>query len=337
MNSKISIFISVLLSLTVLLTGCSHKPKPINQKPVSLPSWFLDPPLSSGRYMYAAAIGEDKKDAINNALSSIISTLSIKIKSSYSSKIKEHNYYTDTKIINSVEAKTSPVNINNYILLKAVQIGYERIVVLVSVDKTKFVNGLISHLNYQKKNVDMRYDTLSKEGALKRYDTLAGLMKSVKQMQRTLGIVNELSRYATVKFDRLLYLTDIIRVKQRYISQKSSLNFFVTAGKKAYGYKEVLKNYISQKGFNVLDFKTNNSISIKISLSCTLYNNAYMDIAVVRVLIKVYENSLHVGGRNYTFKERYFGSTTKAYQAALQDFTKTLQTKTISKALDIAI
>jgi len=335
MNSKISLLISVSLTLAVLFAGCSHKPKPLNQKPVSLPSWFLNPPSSSGRYMYATAIGRDKKNAINNALSSIISTLGIRIKSSYSSKIKEHNYYTDTKITNNVETKTSSVNINNFILIKATQTSYEHIAVLVRVDKTKFVNGLISHLNYQKKNIDMRYNALNKENVLERYNTLVGLIKSVKQMQRTLSIVNELSRYATVKFDRLSYLTDIVRVKQRYISQKSSLNFFVTASRPAYG--EVLKNFIASKGFNVSDSKTKDSISIKISLSYTLYNNSYMNIAVVRVLIKAYENSLHVGGRSYTFKERYFGSTTKAYQAALYDFAKALQTKTISKALDISI
>lgn len=337
MKTKTYLFVSVSLLFVVLFAGCSKQPKPTNQRPSSMPSWYLNPPLSNGLYMYGTAIGKDKTDAVNNALSSIVSTLSVNIKSSYNSKIKEHNYYTNTKIINRVEAKTSLININNYTIIKAVKTGYKRITVLVRVNKQKFVNGLISQLNSQKKDIDIRYDALVSKDSLERYNTLVKLMALTKKMRRTLSIVDELSPYATKKFDRLSYLSDIIRVQQRYISQKSALNFFIISDKKAYGYKEALKNYISQQGFNVSKVKTKNSVSIKISLSYTVYNSRYMNIAVVKVLLTEYENSLHVGGKSYTFKQRYFNSALKVYQGALISFTNALHRQTISKALGLIL
>lgn len=337
MRIKIFLFVSLSLLLAALFGGCFQTARPVRQKSPSLPSWFLNPPSSSGLYMYAAAAGKTKTDAVNNALSSLISTLSINIKSSYNSKIKEHNYYTDTKIRHIISAKTIPVAINNYTVLKAVEIGYANVAVLVQINKTKFANGLVSRLKRQKRDIDMKYDALGGMGALERYNALAKLMTYVRQMGRTLMIAEELSGYVTKRFDRLSYMEDIVRVRQRYISQKSALNFFITADAAAYGYKEALKNYISQQGFNVSDKKTKDSVSVAISLSCTVYDNKYMNIAVVHVLIKGYENSLHVGGRLYTFKERYFGLKSKAYQTALQDFIQAISKRRISAALGIVI
>ncbi len=333
-NKKIFItYIIFSLIILMIMNGCSSKPKPIVSAENQVPSWFLNPPQTDNTYMYGVAIANSRQGAIKKALDDMISKLSINIKSTYNSKVQQNNYYTDTNISNNIKTTISLIKINNYKVLRTKLIGYNKFAILIQTNKRKFVHGLIVNLNNMRKRINLRYSLLKHQNVIMRYHALKQLTKNAKKMQHTLQIIDELTH--NQKFDKLLYLADIIRVEQRFLTLKNKLTFYIKPNKNSSLFIEAMKDFLTKHNFTVFNKKNKNSINLHIKVNDNIYKNKYMNIITIYVKIQIFNNALHVGGNTFTFKQRYTNSKQKAYQAAVLDFKKELMSKTINEALDI--
>jgi len=87
MYKSIKYFSTAALFLNLLFfSGCGVKeePEPLGRK--SYPSWYIDPPKTTASTLYALGEGENRDEAVKNALNMMASTLSVSISSQYDSR-----------------------------------------------------------------------------------------------------------------------------------------------------------------------------------------------------------------------------------------------------------
>ena len=75
----------VLIALLFSVNACSSKRRVVAVQK-SFPIWYENPKKSTSNTLYAVAEGENKSDAVANALNEIVSTLSISISSEFNTK-----------------------------------------------------------------------------------------------------------------------------------------------------------------------------------------------------------------------------------------------------------
>jgi hypothetical protein len=327
----------VAFAIVLFMNGCSSQPKSVQKVQSSVPSWFLNPPSDNNAYMYGVAMGKDRDDAVKAALADMVSKLSIDLKSSYSSDQSVNDYYTKQKITNKIQTEVASIKINNYDIMQAKLVGYDRYAVLIRTDKRKFVNGLIDTLASEKSTIDLEYSLLKNKDSIARYNSLKKMSLQVKKIKHTLSIINELKSSISPdkKFNQLIYIADIVKIQQHFEDQKNRLNFYIAADKKASVFVDAVKNFLASKGLNVSNATDKNSVIINMKSDHLIYKSSYFDIAVIHLNLQIVSNSMLVGGRAFTFKERYAGSMPKAYQGAVLDLHKELGTHTLNDAIGL--
>lgn len=72
--------------LLLFLSGCGADKRVVIAKKKEIPSWYEHPPKSSSSELYAVGSGRDKQTAITDALTQMVSTLSVSVSSKFSAK-----------------------------------------------------------------------------------------------------------------------------------------------------------------------------------------------------------------------------------------------------------
>jgi hypothetical protein len=336
-------FIAVFGMLLLLLGGCASKTPTPQQQPKAavqkLPAWFLNPPQDNTRYMYGVAMAQNRESAVKAALDDMVSKLRISIRSSYSSKEQQNDYYSSSKVSNEIQAEVANIQINNYSVVAAQVVGYGQFAVLVRTDKKDFVNGLIDTLQQEKRDIDTAYAALQNKNPLSRYEGLQKLQPKLQKLRGDLNIVDELyaSTSGVKKFDKLDILSGIVKIHQRFLDAQNALNFYIVYDKNSTPFVDTMKDFLSKKGLNIVERKKSDSIIIALTTQASVDRGPYMEVAVVRMHINVLSGSLHLGGRSIILKERYNGSMQQVYQRAAFDLHRTLADKTVDTALGITL
>ena len=63
----------------LFLSGCASQKRVVVAEKKRIPSWYEHPPKSSASELYAVGSGRDKQTAITNALTHMVSTLSVSV------------------------------------------------------------------------------------------------------------------------------------------------------------------------------------------------------------------------------------------------------------------
>lgn len=329
----------VAFSLLLLMSGCSSQPKSVPKptKEATVPSWFLNPPQDNANYMYGVAMGKNRDEAVKGALADMVSKLSINLKSSYSSDQKANNYYTKMNISNKIQTDIASIKINNYAIIQTQMVGYTRYAVLIRTDKRQFVSGLIDTLGEEKSRLNLQLKELKNKDAIGRYNALKKMFIQTRKMKHTLSIINELKNSipSNKKFNKLSYIADMVRVQQRFSDEKSRLKFYVQADGKSSIFVNTIKNFLVSKGLDISSIQDKNSVVIGLKSADNLYKSNYFDIAVIHLNLQIISDAMIVGGRAFTFKERYVGSMKKAYQSANFDLQKEIRAHTLNDAIGL--
>ena len=78
-------FIGMSFSL-LFFSGCGSQKRAVVAQKKEIPAWYQHPPKSSMSELYAVGSGRDKQAAITDALTQMVSTLSVSVSSKFSAK-----------------------------------------------------------------------------------------------------------------------------------------------------------------------------------------------------------------------------------------------------------
>ena len=128
------------LIVVLILSGCGSQKRVVVKDKQELPSWYTASPQTNSTDLYSVGEGQTKQDAIANALTMMVSTLSVSISSQFNSKsvIKE-GYKSSNEAVytNEVQSDVKKIRISHYELLNSKNIGYKKYIVLVKSNKKK--------------------------------------------------------------------------------------------------------------------------------------------------------------------------------------------------------
>ena len=113
----------------MIFSGCFSK-KEIDLRPQKvLPSWYANPLETTSTTLYSTGEGEDREDAVANALSMMASTLSVSIASQFNSKkvVKEGLQNSiDSTVSNEVQSDVKKIRISHYEILNSQEAGFKK-------------------------------------------------------------------------------------------------------------------------------------------------------------------------------------------------------------------
>lgn len=327
LNNFKLIFVSVvLIVLSGTISGCKEDVKP-PKKEIVIPSWINSlPPSDTQTTMYGIGIGKSREFAISSALVDMVSRLSISIKSSthMNSKVV-NNSYSNSLFTSDIKANISQIKINNYKVIKTFRIKYNEFAVLLQTDKIKFADGLEKELSTKKRNIQIEYDATNEMDSLQRYNTKKRLAIEANSLVPTTLVLSALNRDSSDAF--------MLKKKDEFLKEKNSLKFYVSNDKKSSEFIDKIKNYLSQKGFNVVNSKKN-SVQIKMTVSDNI-SSQEIPIAVIKLKISVYDKNKYIGGETKIIKERFNGSLQSVYRNAAIHLEKDIQVQGLNEVIGI--
>jgi hypothetical protein len=318
MRNRVARVLLPSLILFFSLAGCGKPPPPPSAlaAPKVYPSWYINPQSNDAEHMYATGNGENKDEAVRNALNNMISELGITIESSYESNTEVKVSYSESinkEIKNTIKANVSKIRISNYEIVSAEKMSYKETVVMVRSDKLKFSQSL-------KKELDIAFDTIAQEEKalqskdnLQKYNTYTELVKKAQALTSMIMVLSTVDG----SFDQSTYIKTIAKLQKSLLRAKAKLAFYVKGDKNSKYFETKIKNFISEKGLNLASKNSSDTINIVVNTDVETSNvtNTFK-VATFMVDIKAYANKNRIGGKTLVLKERYSDSMNTSYKNA---------------------
>ncbi|MEA3523806.1 MAG: LPP20 family lipoprotein [Campylobacterota bacterium] len=314
------IYITLLALSLLLFTGCgSQKRVVVTQK--AAPTWYDNPPQNSSNILYEVGQGYTKKEAIDNALSMMISTLSVSIESKYKSKSVEsqgtvENY--QKTVSNEIQSEVKKIRISNYEVLKSEEFGFKDYRVLVKSDKTKIFNSLKQELDQKFAFIDKRSLSIKKQNALKQISFYKEAKESVKDVPNTLVVMSGLQG----NFDAKGYLSKVSQVNTKYESLLDTISFSIKANTQAQNLQDSIRDGLSVRQLPIKNAKGPGHFEITITSKIQKANAYGFTLARSAIAIKVKDYNGAIIGSN---KLNIVGQSTQGYAIAKENVAIKLQ------------
>lgn len=309
---------SLFLAALFFLSGCGNSKERVVVKEKSLPSWYIKPPVSNDSVMYGVGEGKDKKEALSNALSALLATLSVSISSKYSAKsvIREGQINTqDATYINETQSEVKKIRISNYEVIESAALGFKRYAVLVRVDREKFFTSL-------KKEIDQEFETVAawekraaQKNALEQLKFYNDAISKLSDLQNRLLVMSVLNEQFSSK--RYLQKYEALIEKRDHLLAK--ITFWIKAD-----YKDLaapIAKGLSKKQIKIKN--SNNSwhftVVIKSNIQKANSYGFYIARAQINIMTKDSKgNVLATNSLNIT------GQSSQSFSIAKQDIAKKL-------------
>lgn len=169
--------------------GCMAQKESASMKQKILPSWYESPPRSTASTLYAIGEGENREEALKNALNMMASTLSVSISSQFDSKkvVREGLVNTSqSTVLSRTQSDVQKIRISSYELMESQKIGFNNHVVLISSQKKKLFESLKSELEQRFALAESRIASLQAQNALYR---LGGYKNIERELSDVPGII----------------------------------------------------------------------------------------------------------------------------------------------------
>jgi len=306
----------LILALTTLallfLTACGGS-KPLVVAPKkTLPTWYTLPQKTTQTTLYAVGEGSNKKDAIANALSMMISTLSVSIESRYNSKTIEQqgikNSYQTTNS-SEVSADISRVRISNYELLHAQSMGFNNYIVAIKADKQKLFDSMQSDVKRAFNVVDTRHKSSVKYNAIKQLNLYKKSIVELTDIPNTLNIMSVLNPNFTAQ----AYISKIQAIETNYSNLLSKITFSVESNRDANNLKTPLSSGLNAKKLQVKKSKGKYHFRVKISSKTEKASSYGFTLARSAITLTTKDYKGHIIASN---KLNINGQSTQSYAIA---------------------
>jgi len=302
--------LSSLLSI-LLFTGCLNTPQKVAPKKES---WYLSPPISTDKTLYALGEGKTSKESVSDALTTLLSTLNLTVSSEFHAQtVVKEGYNSSKKSIytNDITTKLHTIEISNYKILKSKKLGYKHFVSLVSVDKEQLFRSL-------KVKVEQSLDFAQKQEADSKEKTLLQKIKEFKKIMISLkSLPNELKVMHSLNpnFVAKSYIERYNYFKIQLNNKLEQLSFYLVK-KKNLSLVSSIETGLNQEGFNVVQKKDIYALTV------TLTSN-YIDSKAYGFFIRKSTLDIIVkdsSGKKVGINQHFItGQSTKSFKDANED------------------
>lgn len=255
-------YLYIVLMLFVL-GGCGAKKESVVVPKKQIPEWYMHPPLSSATHLYAVGDGENKKEAITNALTLMASTLSVSVKSEFQAKtvIKEGTLSSkDASYINDIKSDVAKIRISNYEILESEKLGFKNFIVLIRSEKQKLFESLKQELDMEFSLYEQRSKELLQTDALKRMAYFQEERQKQGYMQNALVVMGVLN--PTFKSEQ--YVKQIKDINSDYETLLSRISFSVSSNDDGKNLVPVIAKGIGEKKFVIKNVSSKYHFSVHV-------------------------------------------------------------------------
>ncbi len=305
----------IFIVLITMFQGCGSEKRVVVAKKQELPSWYTTASRSNAEELYSVGEGQNKEDAVSNALSMMISTLSVSISSQFNSKsvIKEGQSSSNTATyVNEVQSDVAKIRISNYELLESQSIGFKRHIVLVKSNKKKLFNSMKQEIEQKIRKVESKKSVIANHNAIKKIDAYQGFRESLADVPNTLLVMDVLDS----SFNGDKYLTRLEAIDKEYALLVSSLSFSVSSNAEASNLKSAISQGISAQKLKISDAKGKNHFRVHIKSKIEKASSYGFTLARSAIVIEVKDYKGVVIGSN---KLSVIGQSTQGYNVAKEN------------------
>ena len=307
-------FIGISVSL-LFFSGCGSQKRVVVAQKKEIPSWYQHPPKGSMSELYAVGNGRDKQSAITDALTQMISTLSVSVSSKFSAKtvVKEGSInsssgiYTDESL-----SEVQKIRIGNYELLESQSLGFKNYAVLVRSNKKKLFDGM-------KKEIEQNFEIIEKErksvehlNMMKHLSFYKKSKETLFLLPNTLLVMSELN----AEFDGTMYLSKSQVINAEYEALLSSITFSINSNSEAKNLIAPIAKGISAKKFKIANSSGKKHFDIMIKSNIQRASSYGFTLARSAISITVKDSTNAVIGSN---KLNITGQSSQSYSIAKEN------------------
>ncbi len=280
----------------------------------SLPDWYTQTPQENNRVIYGLGMGEERTEAIHEALNDAVATLNTSVASSYqhttsvNSVNGDETYSKDTKA--SVDIVTKEVELNNYKVIHQLQLAKDSYVVMIEIDKQKLFTSLYSKLenSFTMLNIKLQNKSHDLEKIMIYHKYLAQLNAQLS----TLGILSALDP----SFDDEELASQYRQRSSEYNALVEDKIFKLQSNATAKEYMKEIKAGLLQDG---LKLTNNSSYDYLIQVSTTekedlsiQRNVQYILKTSISIGISDYKNNKEISFTTFDIESRSYDGTEEA-------------------------
>ncbi len=275
----------VLLCFVMLFfISCSQK-EPIFTKK-ELPSWYVNPPQNSTSSYFSLGEGRDKQAAILDALNSFAQTLSVGIESEFVMQTQTNGSYLSSQNTKSIiSSKVKNINLSSYEVLNIYDLGFERVLCLIKLDKKGLFSAFLSDIEQKLATSRAMIDEA------KNYD-IANRLKSYKKAKANIDDVEVsigLEKVLNGEFDALRYQAASRKIVYLYDELKSSITISLHSDKNSQNYLQGLKSAATSDGIVMVEkgsLKNHLDLYVNSSMKKTYSYGFYMANSIISFELK---------------------------------------------------
>lgn len=239
--------------LLLFLSGCGADKRVVIAKKKEIPSWYEHPPKSSSSELYAVGSGRDKQTAITDALTQMVSTLSVSVSSKFSAKtvVREGSVNSSSGVyIDESTSEVKNIRISNYELLESQSLGFKNHAVLLKSNKKKLFNSMKKEIEQNFEIIEQEKKSVKHLNMMKQLSVYKKSKESLSTLPNTLIVMSELNS----AFDGSKYLNKAQKIKAEYEDLLATISFSIDSNNAA-------KNLIAPiaKGISAKKLKIANS------------------------------------------------------------------------------
>lgn len=314
--------------LVALFSSCSSS-KPQPPKKVQIPSWVKLQPNDTQEYTYGVGIGKNRGEALQLALSDVVSKLGIKVESSFTHKEIVDGYYSRSVSTSDIKSDIAKIRVTNYSVENTLRISYREYALLLKVDNKKFFSSLKADIERTKEDIISKLEKSNSKDPISRYNIKKELGYECDKLLSNVLVAYELNN----SFDKNKYFNFVSNVKDEFYSEAKSLRFFVYGDKNSKNFVKVIQEQLIENGFNVVNINNKNIINIKLNSVDNINNKE--KVITIKIGIKVTSGLKTIGSKFFVLKERFKSSKDRVYDTASIHFEQDIKKDGIDKILGI--
>lgn len=310
----------IFLVVMIVFAGCGSEKRVVVAKKQELPSWYQSSSMNTNTELYSVGEGQTKQDAITDALSMMISTLSVSISSQFNSKsvIKEGQTSSNTATYtNEVQSDVAKIHISNYELVHSKNIGFKKYIVLVKSNKKQLFDSLKQETDQEISLINSKKYDLANQNTIKQISVYRGFKETLSSVPNRLLVMGVLKS----SFDESPYLFQISSIEKKYDELVASLSFSISANSNASNLKSAISQGISSQQLKVAEGSGVNHYKIYINSKIEKASSYGFTLARSAIYISVEDHKGVIIGSN---KLNITGQSTQGYEIAKENVASKL-------------
>ena len=298
----------------------------------NVPAWYFNPPVDNETSWYGVGEGNSLRQAKDSALADIASKLSVTISSKVSKNATQMTSGTYTSYNQDVnvnqESEVKKISFNNFEVVSSSQ-NESKALVLIQVDKAKFLKDQLQTLNDTVKDIEALQSAPKAKSILEQYQKFQNISPDVEKAKTIISILTTFE----ASFDRTQMMNSLNDYRDSMEDVRSKIEFYIDFNNDSRYSADALKEALTSEKIKIsrrLNTNNSNLIIVELDTESTrkLLYGFYMVNTRTTVSLKSNE-----GSTLSTFIVESKGSSSLDYQTALKsasnNFKKTVNEKGI--------